>query len=284
MVTNEALLSMLLRQEEDLTRLTASYVATEEQYHQHITGVVYETLETAEKSAYTREKNKLEGERVKIVGDVRNATERIKTTKELLGMRSTPSEYSSQPNRSQQYHGRVPSLPKFRNGKDGAITDAYEFIEECKALFEAHLLPAERWHAALLTGLTSVDRHWTAENLKDLDWSSLSNEFVGHFDSPVLKDKLMQDLMSCKMGKKESVQTYCDRFTILMRRTGKHDDDPALVAVFISGLDSKLQETMQVPRATNHTVWRRNNANEEYKESIAWEVHSAISLDAAHWY
>ena len=105
MVTNEALSSMLQKQEVDLARLTASYVAAEEQYHQHVTRVDYETLETAEKSAYTREKNKLEAERVKVVSDVRNATERIKTTKELLEMRTTTSEHSSQSHRSQQYQG-----------------------------------------------------------------------------------------------------------------------------------------------------------------------------------
>lgn len=110
-----------------------------------------------------------------------------------------------------------PKLPKFRDGKDNAMTDAYEFIEECNSLFEAHMIPAERWHS----GLTSVDRHWAAEILKDLEWNALSNEFDSHFDSPILKDKLMQDLMSCKMGKKESVQIYCDRFRSLTRRTGE---------------------------------------------------------------
>jgi len=39
---------------------------------------------------------------------------------------------------------------------------------------------------------------------------------------------------------------------------------------------------MQIARATNLTVFRRNNdASGEYEESIAWEVQSAISLDAA---
>lgn len=39
---------------------------------------------------------------------------------------------------------------------------------------------------------------------------------------------------------------------------------------------------MQIARETKQTVFRRNNnGDQEYEESIAWEVQNAISLDAA---
>lgn len=132
----------------------------------------------------------------------------------------------------------------------------------------------------MLTGLTSVDRNWASSNVRGLSWDELTYTIVAHFESPVLKDRLFKELMSIQLGKKESVQHYCDQLKNLMRRTGKTDDDAALIAVFIGGLDDKLQEMMLVARAMNQTVWRRHS-NGPLTESITWEVQNAIALDAA---
>lgn len=265
------LTAILARQEKELKYLTTMYVALESKYYGLIDNSNYESMKPEEKTSYTTKKNRLETERNEIALRVAAAENRVRRTKRLMD-HSTGSIQISK--------ARVPNIPKFRGNHKDNVYDAYEYIEQCKALFVAHQLPQNRWLNAILTGLSSVDRNWANENLRDLTWSDITKNFVGHFESPILRDKLLRDFMNIKLNKSETVQHYCDRFTNLMRRTSKRDNDPALVSVFISGLDTKLQEMHCVARATSLAVWNRNNS-EEFKESIAWEVQNAIGLDEA---
>ncbi len=67
-----------------------------------------------------------------------------------------------------------------------------------------------------------------------------------------------------------------------MRRTGKGDDDNTLLAVYINGLDKKLQEMMHVARATHLTMWNANG--ETPKVSIPWEIQDAIALEISFYH
>ena len=127
--------------------------------------------------------------------------------------------------------------------------------------------------------MTSVDRQWVSANLLDKSWDEAEKEFLHHFEAPVIKEKLNKELMSASMKKYETVQQYSDRFTSLMRRTGKSDDDSSLTPVYIRGLDKKLQEMMRVARATHLTIWSEQSTAP--KVSVNWEIQSAIALDSA---
>eukprot|EP00171_Calliarthron_tuberculosum_P008611 IDg8611t1 len=83
--------------------------------------------------------------------------------------------------------------------------------------------------------------------------------------------------MSISMKNKETVQEYSDRFTSLMSRTGKRDDDETLVAVYIDGFDARLQELMRVTRASQLTMWSRLGQG-AVPVSIAAEIENAIAL------
>ncbi len=86
--------------------------------------------------------------------------------------------------------------------------------------------------------------------------------------------------MTIKKSKKETVQKYSDRFTSLMRRSGKRDDDDTLIAVYIDSLDPRLQEIMHDACATNLST--RAAQGIESVESVSWKIQNAIALDAAH--
>ncbi len=272
--TAAALERVLARQEQEVRLLTAEYLATEEKYFEHTNGVVYEELDSSAKATYTRKLNELTKAREEVVQKVAKAKARLDTTNSLLG--TAPSTPRTSPP-AQSY--RIPTLPSFRGEEKNAIKDAYEFLGKIKALLEAHQVPTDRWFSAILTTLTSIDRQWASANLVGLPWAELEKAFISHFESPVLRDKLIRDLMSITIKKKETVQEYSDRFTSLMRRTGKQDDDETLVAVYIDGLDSKLQELMRVTRASQLTMWSRLNQGTA-PVSIAAEIENAIALDS----
>lgn len=61
----------------------------------------------------------------------------------------------------------------------------------------------------------------------------------------MLRNKLYRELMTISQ---ESI--YGDQFKRLMKRTSKTDDYASLVAVFINGLDAKLQEMLQISQAS----------------------------------
>lgn len=242
--------AIIRREEAELAECLSAFVASDEKAQNHAKGANYEKLEPGVKSAFTRKKNELNA----VVDDQQkrygNIKEKLTRTKNMR-----PEGAGAATSAPQSYgNTRVPTVPKFRSESKDSIQDAFEFLEQCKALFEAHFLPKVRWHTAMLTGLTSVDREWTAQNLKGLDWNVIEEKFISHFESPILKDKLLTDLMRIRKGKGESVQHYCDRFTSLMRRTGKKNNDDNLIAVFIAGLDHKLEEMMYVARATKFGV------------------------------
>ncbi len=88
----------------------------------------------------------------------------------------------------------------------------------------------------------------------------------------------MYEFMTIFMKPKETVQQYGDRFTNLMRRTGRSDDDETLIPVFIKGLEADLQDLISVSRVTELTAMVENS--EKPKSSIRKEIQRAITLNA----
>lgn len=272
----DPLASILARHEQDMVTFKGQYLQAEEAYYSHTDGVVYEDLEPPEKSVYTRRLNELTRSRDESLKKVKDARSRLETTKSLLDLDGGTITGSSRSPQSV----RIPALPSFRSEHKDSIRDAYEFLGKVEALLNAHQVPEERWYSALLTSLNNYDRQWAVSSLKDLEWNDLGRAFLNHFESPALRDKLIRDLMTIKMKARESVQEYSDRFTSLMTRTGKKDDDETLVAIYIDGLDSKLQELMNVSRASALTTWSRIKDGSP-PISITSEIVNAITLDAA---
>lgn len=128
---------------------------------------------------------------------------------------------------------RIPNLPSFRGSDTGSIADAFEFLGKIKAILLANDVPDKKWFAALLTTLKSFDRQWCEKNLKGLAWDKVELGFLHHFESPAIRESLVLDLMTIRKRSNESVQEYSDRFTSLMARTGKTDDDETLVSKYI---------------------------------------------------
>ncbi len=190
---------------------------------------------STERTAYTKKLNELKKSREELVTNLKSAKERVKMTKELLAEDASDESYTAPQTRNSS-SVRIPTLPSFRGTEKGAIDDAFDFLDKCKYIFEANLVPKDRWLPALLTTLTSGDRQWAAANLKNLPWEKVETEFLNHFESPVIRDQLLTELMSVIIKKNETIQQYGDRFTNLMRRTGRADDDETLIPVLIKGL------------------------------------------------
>ena len=267
--------SVLSKQEATLAKLSAKYLAVEEAYFDLTENVNLDALDTDQRSAHSLKLSQLKKGREELMSRIRDVRNRVETTRSLIDL----SGNQAKPIHNHSYV-RIPPLPSFRGEDKNSIKDAYEFLDKVKSLFIALELPEERWFKALLTTMTSYDRQWAATNLTDLNWTQLERSFLNHFESPALRDKLIHDLMTIKMKQKESVQEYSDRFTSLMCRTNKRDDDETLVAVYIDGLDYKLQELMNVSRASALTMWSRLRDGTP-PVSIAAEIANAITLDAA---
>lgn len=273
---------ILTQQRAELRRHVAAYVEVEREFYSHTDGVNYDSLDQGAKAAYTRKLNELTKKRNDLAEKTKNAKARVSMTTSLCDESASdsppPAGTTDAPAR-QVSNARLPKLPPFRGDKKDAVQGAYEFLDEVKALLEANMVPESRWVSAMLPALTTTDREWAAAKLKGLDWDQAERLFLSHFESPAIKDKLLKALMEIKMQKRESVQRYSDRFSSLMRRAGMKDDDSSLIAVYIRGLDPKLQEMLYVARATQLTLAKSNG--QEIADSIDWQIQNAIALDAA---
>ena len=116
---------------------------------------MYEDLDQGGKAMHTRKLNNLAKERGKLVQNIEGAKKRNQMTKSLLGGQEDENG-STETDTALRINPRARALPPFRGGKD-SIEEAHEFIEKCKAVFEADLLPVARWLPALLTALTTDD-------------------------------------------------------------------------------------------------------------------------------
>lgn len=269
-------LGTVLRKQEDLVaKLKADYLQAEMAVFAHTEGSDYDSLDQGQKGVYTRKLNELTKTRDELVKKVDDAVSRLKTTKSLVAL-----EGGSAIEETRSRSVRIPPLPSFRGENKDSIKDAHEFLGKIKALFEAHLVPENRWYSALLTTMTNIDRQWASANLAGLEWNELERAFLNHYESPALRNKLIRDLMTISMNSKESVQEYSDRFTSLMNRTGRSDNDESLVAVYIDGLDTKLQELMNISTASAINTWRLTNEGSP-PVSITQQISNAITYDAA---
>ncbi len=243
---------------------------------------MYEDLDAGTKSAFTRKLKEIEKLRTELVVEFEKAKKRFDTTLSLLcppaGNLPAGSTTMTMP-RAPTENVRIPQLPQFRGEGKDTIEDAYEFLGKVRTLLEAHLIPEERWYAALLTALSSFDRQRPVANLAGLEWKELERAFLHHFEYPALRDKLIRDLMTVQMRPKETVQEYSDRLNSVMGRTGKKDDEETLFAVYIDGLSEQLLDMMLMSRAAALSMRARGNDGPP-PVSIAGEISNAITLDA----
>lgn len=259
-------------QNEELSRLVEEYLATEQRFSMHTNSTVYDELEPDAKSLFTKTLNELSKPRDDIVLKVAKAKARVQTTRALIEMQGKEARTTES--------GRIPVLPQFRGEEQTAIKYANEFLREAKSLLEDNKVPVNEWLSAILNAMTNTDRQWAVQNLRGRPWASIERAFLNHFEPPALRDQLIRDLMAISIKEKESVQEYSDRFIDLMVRIGKKDDNDLLVAVYIDGLDSKLQELMRVTRASHRSMWIQLN-NETAPVSVATEIENAIAFDSA---
>lgn len=265
--------SLFDRQKQEMDGYVASFLEAESKAMDH-EGSWDESMSTTAKLEFSRMKSELEKSRDDIVKRIDTAKKRMEATKSLLRMLDADGSGGTS-----MKSGRIPVLPTFRAPFGNTEKDAFEFLDKCKALLEANQIEEARWLPAILPALSSFDRQWASANLKGLKWDELEKKFISHFETPALRDRLMKELMTIALKRRESVQQYSDRFTSLMRRTGKSDSDDTLIAVYINGLDSRLQEMMHVARATNLNM--RHASGQTVHESVGWEIQNAIALDAA---
>eukprot|EP00171_Calliarthron_tuberculosum_P003786 IDg3786t1 len=247
----DALRSLLQRQKAERDRLTALYVEIEMETYDHTTASVYAELDSTGKSAFTKKLNALEKSRDELVSKLESARKRSKMTETLLDDLSDSSAVNSEQG-SYRTPMRIPALPSFRGREKDTIDEAYEFLDKCRHIFEANMLPESRWVPALLTTLSSADRQWAASSLKGMSWNDAET--------------------------KETAQQYGDRFSNLMRRTGRSDDDETLIPVLIKGLDLELQRMVSISRVTELTA--HAGISSRPTASISKEIQRIITLDA----
>ncbi|KAI0561407.1 Retrotransposon gag protein [Gracilaria domingensis] len=271
--------ALLSRQRTELKSLSASFVKLEEEYYE-MASVNYEELSTSRRGEFDRRLKELEQQRVEVMRSIETASRRVETTRVIISAAEGQGAPVTDGTEERAPRYRIPTLPSFRGKENGAIDDPFEFLGKIKAMLTAHEVPQSRWHPALLTCLNGYDRQWAESNLDGLDWSKAHDRFLHHFESPAIRDRLVRDLMTISQKSNESVQEYSDRFTSLMARTGRRDDDETLVAVYIEGLDTTVQDLMHVARAATLSMWKRTNTGSP-PISIADEIANAITLDSS---
>ncbi|KAI0558704.1 Retrotransposon gag protein [Gracilaria domingensis] len=242
--------------------------------------VNFEELSQARKKEFNHRLKELQEDRNDVMKSVEVASKRVETTKSILASMGIVGSNETSPSSARSTHYRIPNLPSFRGKEDSAIKDPFEFLGKVKIMLLAHEIPSERWIPALLTSLNGYDRQWAEKNIIGLQWDEVHARFLHHFESPAIRDKLLRELMTISQKSSESVQEYSDRFTSLMARTGRPDDDETLVAVYIEGLDGTLQDLMHVARAATLNMCKRTNQGNP-PVSIADEIASAITLDSS---
>lgn len=103
---------LLLRQERELTQLTAANVETEDKYYAHIESSDYNALEAQQKSSYTWKKNELQAAHGSALTEVEGAYRRVNATKALLGTSNVQGSSSRESGSStKEFHVRVPTVP-----------------------------------------------------------------------------------------------------------------------------------------------------------------------------
>eukprot|EP00171_Calliarthron_tuberculosum_P003777 IDg3777t1 len=220
-----------------------------------------------------RKLNDIKTKRDDLVKKIEEVKKRLGTTNSLMGEDTSFPHPRSENVRLPNFHHSVGTKKEQSRMRSSLLEDK---IPAIGAYDTARSLARGSMHS------TQWLRQAMAEaKLKALPWTEVEKEFLHHFESPALRDKLVRDLMTIKKQAKESVQEYSDRFTSLMNRTGREDDDEALVAVYIEGLDDRLQELMQVSRTSSLTTWMMLNGGGAPTVSIGSEISNAIALDAS---
>ncbi|KAI0559436.1 Retrotransposon gag protein [Gracilaria domingensis] len=243
------------------------------QQHMHVPDPV-------QKQKFNNRLREVEKQRSEVMESIDRPSKRVQATTTLMTASGSPEPPNAATGTSRTLYHSISSLPSFRGDRKGSIKDAFEFLAKIKAILSAHEIPRERWFRALLTALNGYDRQWVENNLAEKHWETVHALFLHHFESSAIRDKLLRELMTIIQRPKETVQEYSDRFTSLMSRTGRRDDDKTLVAVYIEGLDSSLQDLMQVARAASVNTWKRANHGDP-PTSISDEIASAITLDSS---
>lgn len=111
----------------------------------------------AGKTAYTRKLNDLIKVHDSSVANTENAHRRTAMTRKLINSDigdQSPSHSAGGPP-EHIANARVPTLPQFRGERKDATMDAFYFVDHCNSLFEAYMLPKERWVAVMLMALKS---------------------------------------------------------------------------------------------------------------------------------
>lgn len=148
---------------------------------------------------------------------------RIYMTKKLLKKTSwRPSNHQKTTGNSGDW---VAIQPKFRGDHKDATGDVTYLIDQWESLLDADLLPEELWVPVQLKSITRSDWHWARSNLVEKIWFEASKSAMDHTDSPLIKDLLFSELMLIDMNHREPVQLYRYRFTNLITRTDRKDED-----------------------------------------------------------
>lgn len=194
-----------------------------------------------------------------VLNHIETANRRIAETRSILPMSITGTAGTDTLTGSRVATHLIPTLPSFRGDDPGAIKDPFQFLGKVRAILSAHEVPESLWFLALLTILNGYYPQWAEKNLNGLNWEETHAKFLHHFESPAIRGKLIRELMTIRQDEAESFQEYSDRFTSLMIRTGRDDDDETLVAMYIDGLDPSLQDVMHVVRVATLKMWKRTN-------------------------
>eukprot|EP00737_Agarophyton_chilense_P005375 gb/GEZJ01007996.1/.p1 GENE.gb/GEZJ01007996.1/~~gb/GEZJ01007996.1/.p1 ORF type:complete len:107 (+),score=6.72 gb/GEZJ01007996.1/:49-369(+) len=89
-------------------------------------------------------------------------------------------------------------------------------------------------------------------------------------------------MMTINQSSSESVRKYSDRFHSLMARTGRRNDNETLVAVYIQGLNTRLQDLMHVARAATLNMWKRTNQS-SISVAITEKTASTVTLSSSRF-
>ena len=129
------------------------------------------------------------------------------------------------------------------------------FIRQLERVLRLNAIPENKWYMVfghITDDLISND--WIYRNIieskevitSDDSWKAAHTAFTDHFMKATITEDIIERYYQCHQKANESVQTYGDRLSTLVKQRGFDNDEPTAKAMvlekFINGLNHKMKK------------------------------------------
>ena len=145
----------------------------------------------------------------------------------------------------------INALPLFRGKETRSIGDPEGFLARFEGVMTSSEVDQSKWARTITLSLTTPEdtAYWTNQlsTFPNWNYADFRANFLQHFGRFDQRKKWMESLHQMKQAPNESVQTYLDRATECVRRSGCQTSDLMVVHYLRKGLHSeKLKQYLNL--------------------------------------